>query len=313
MAIYYVKNGGNDSNDGLSDATAWATTNKVNSYQASLQPGDVIMFKRGGRYCTNGNQALTPTKSGESGRPIVYTAYGEGDPPTFIRSNTLGPWTGPDANGVYTTTTTTISGLYEDGILLRKASDATCGNGSYYTSGSGTITVYYKPTSGTPNDHTVWRETGNALDFTGASYVTFDSLRFVSGIGNSASLSADRTGITFTNCEFRNVFYINAALAPYTLNNITIDSCKFFHNYRYGLYLFNQDNTRNPIDGIRITNNVFMNINVSLDPAYPGVAAIETAAEGLFQRRIGCSQLLHGHVQFAHRRPAGFLSRLQVL
>jgi len=42
---YYVKNGGNDNADGLSDATAWATLSKVNSL--TFQPGDSILLKAG--------------------------------------------------------------------------------------------------------------------------------------------------------------------------------------------------------------------------------------------------------------------------
>ena len=41
---YYIRNGGNDLNTGTSDATAWATIEKVNSTFASLKPGDKILM-----------------------------------------------------------------------------------------------------------------------------------------------------------------------------------------------------------------------------------------------------------------------------
>ena len=44
-ATYYVKNGGDDSADGLTDATAWKTISKVNS--ETFSPADTICFKRG--------------------------------------------------------------------------------------------------------------------------------------------------------------------------------------------------------------------------------------------------------------------------
>ena len=45
-AVYYVDaTNGNDSNDGLSEITAWRTINKVNN--SSFAPGDFILFKRG--------------------------------------------------------------------------------------------------------------------------------------------------------------------------------------------------------------------------------------------------------------------------
>lgn len=46
-ATYYVKNGGNDSADGLSDANAWATISQVNNFAEQFKDGDVICFKRG--------------------------------------------------------------------------------------------------------------------------------------------------------------------------------------------------------------------------------------------------------------------------
>ena len=48
-ANYYVKNGGNDRSDGLSDATAWATIAKVNDFASrnGFSDGDTINFKRG--------------------------------------------------------------------------------------------------------------------------------------------------------------------------------------------------------------------------------------------------------------------------
>jgi len=44
-ATYYVKNSGNDSNSGLSDAEAWKTISKVNSF--SFSAGDTVCLKRG--------------------------------------------------------------------------------------------------------------------------------------------------------------------------------------------------------------------------------------------------------------------------
>ena len=41
-ATYYVKNGGNDSLDGLSDSTAWATIAKVS---ATVISGDTVYFR----------------------------------------------------------------------------------------------------------------------------------------------------------------------------------------------------------------------------------------------------------------------------
>jgi hypothetical protein len=44
-ATYFVKNGGSDAADGLSDANAWANISKVNS--TAFSAGDTINFRRG--------------------------------------------------------------------------------------------------------------------------------------------------------------------------------------------------------------------------------------------------------------------------
>ncbi len=45
LAVYFVSNAGNDNANGLSDATAWATIGKVNSY--AFASGDDVYFKSG--------------------------------------------------------------------------------------------------------------------------------------------------------------------------------------------------------------------------------------------------------------------------
>jgi len=74
---YYVKNGGNDVLDGLTDATAWATIAKVNS--ASYSPGDSILFKAGNIWI----EKLIPASSGSISLNIIYASYGVGANPLF--------------------------------------------------------------------------------------------------------------------------------------------------------------------------------------------------------------------------------------
>jgi len=65
---YYVRKSGNDSNDGLTPATAWKTVTKAANY--ALLPGDTVFIGRG-IY----NEQLIPSRSGAAGAPIVY--YGD--------------------------------------------------------------------------------------------------------------------------------------------------------------------------------------------------------------------------------------------
>ena len=54
---YYLDSeGGNDANDGVTPATAWQTLAKANDLKP--QPGDKILFKRGGVW--RGRWAQTP-------------------------------------------------------------------------------------------------------------------------------------------------------------------------------------------------------------------------------------------------------------
>lgn len=73
---YYVDYSlGNDSNDGMSEETAWKTIEKVNS--VVFNPGDKILFKSGEEW----TGALKPQGSGIEGAPIIISSYGEGKKP----------------------------------------------------------------------------------------------------------------------------------------------------------------------------------------------------------------------------------------
>ena len=75
---YYVSNNGNDSNNGLSPATAWKTVTKVSQmgYKGKLKYGDGVFFERGGLW----REQLYAVSG------ITYSAYGEGDKPRLYGS-----------------------------------------------------------------------------------------------------------------------------------------------------------------------------------------------------------------------------------
>ena len=74
MATYYVKNGGNDSNTGLSDTQAWATINKVNSH--NFQTGDNVFFKCGGTW--TGTYIFVDWDGTSDNRVVIGAYYGNG-------------------------------------------------------------------------------------------------------------------------------------------------------------------------------------------------------------------------------------------
>lgn len=88
-ASYYVSPTGSDSNDGLSEQTPWQTLKKVNA--SKFSPGDQILFQRGGvwrgtHHASAGWSGMLIPASGEPGKPITYSAYGEGEKPALYGS-----------------------------------------------------------------------------------------------------------------------------------------------------------------------------------------------------------------------------------
>ena len=92
MSTYYVKNGGNDGNSGLSDLLAWATVQKVNT--TGFSPGDSILFKRGSLW----RETLDPQSSGTSGNPITLGAYDTGPNPVISGADLVTGWTNYSGN-----------------------------------------------------------------------------------------------------------------------------------------------------------------------------------------------------------------------
>ena len=77
-STYYIDSqDGNDRNSGRNAADAWKSHTKAQ--QTKLLPGDIVMFKRGSQF----SGPIHITESGAPSKPIILTAYGEGDAPRF--------------------------------------------------------------------------------------------------------------------------------------------------------------------------------------------------------------------------------------
>jgi uncharacterized repeat protein (TIGR02059 family) len=98
---YYVKNGGNDLAQGNSEASAWASIEKVNSKISTLNPGDRILFNRGDKFYGK----IIISKSGISGSPVTFGAYGTGDKPIITGFTEINSWTN-EGNGIYSASLT---------------------------------------------------------------------------------------------------------------------------------------------------------------------------------------------------------------
>ncbi len=75
-AVYYVSNSGNDTNDGLTPETAFASLEKANTIFALEGKSTYLLFERGGLW--RGQLKTHPN--------VTYSAYGEGDKPKIYAS-----------------------------------------------------------------------------------------------------------------------------------------------------------------------------------------------------------------------------------
>ena len=76
---YYISNNGDDKNDGLSPATAWATFNKFHAMGDFLKEGDGVLLERGSTWRVWKDITM---KTG-----VTYAAYGEGPKPCLLGSD----------------------------------------------------------------------------------------------------------------------------------------------------------------------------------------------------------------------------------
>ncbi|WP_304062913.1 right-handed parallel beta-helix repeat-containing protein [Pedobacter glucosidilyticus] len=83
---FYFSESGNDKANGKSPASAWKTLNRLKNLK--LQPGDTLFFKRGDTF----TGMLDIKQSGSTNKPIVITAYGQGEKPIFTGSTAIHNW-----------------------------------------------------------------------------------------------------------------------------------------------------------------------------------------------------------------------------
>lgn len=116
-ATYYVSPTGNDVNSGTSQAQAWRTIGRVNQISGSLQPGDRILFERGGVY----RGKLTINSNGTAGSRIEVGAYGNGALPVISGSVAVTGWTVHSGNIWKADVAQRVSFVYANGAMQTMA------------------------------------------------------------------------------------------------------------------------------------------------------------------------------------------------
>jgi len=115
---YYVdESNGNDTNDGISQQTAWRTIQKVNSVKFS--PGDSVLFKKGETWR---EKKLSPKASGIEGNPIVFSSYGIGKKPRLLGSDNAKSWDRYRGQNIWYTTYYFPDFIKSPGVFFEKES-----------------------------------------------------------------------------------------------------------------------------------------------------------------------------------------------
>ena len=163
---YYVDAvGGNDTNSGTGETSAWQTLTNVNN--RTFSAGDSILFKRNGQW----SGTLTPLGSGNAIAPITFDAYGTGNNPILTNTlivNIITNWTKTIGSNIYTASTTKpIEMIFVNGQAGSPVGDVSAlkvNNQFYYNWGNGTLSVYFDsaPTSSTLVEAYVYQNLINA-------------------------------------------------------------------------------------------------------------------------------------------------------
>ncbi len=107
-AYYLDSSTGDDSNSGRSPSAAYRTIGKINSI--ALEPGDTVYFRRGQIW----RETLEPHNGGAIGRPVTFTAYGNGAAPVISGSDVVTGWS--SINGaIYRAHSAKPNNVYVDG------------------------------------------------------------------------------------------------------------------------------------------------------------------------------------------------------
>ena len=114
--VYYVDaTGGSDGNAGTAPDKAWKSLAKVNA--TAFAPGAKILFERGDTW----TGSLVVPSAGESGKPIVFGAYGKGAAPVIEAGDGAGYAVTTNGMPHITFTKMRFTGADEAGMMLADA------------------------------------------------------------------------------------------------------------------------------------------------------------------------------------------------
>lgn len=264
---YYVKNGGNDSNTGLSDAQAWKTIAKVNS--STFSAGDTVFFKRGNIWYDR----LAPTSNGTDGHPIVFSAYGIGSKPIISGYIKYKGWKVWKTNIYYVTNVYQTEGLClfdgrEWGTSVKNLSDLNKQHDYrlVYSAPTDTYdTIYIYSTTLADTSNTVFARYTENIDLGTHSYINIEKLNLEYAGGHC---------ITMNDCSYINIDSCNISWGAFQGINFSLVD---YSNISKNIIKYNGN------DGIYVQNSSYINIfdNVIMENSYSNASG-DMQALGFF-------------------------------
>ncbi len=249
---YYVSNSGNDSKDGKTPETAWQTINKVN--KSTFAPGDQILFKRGDVW----DKDLVIPSSGTAGKPIVVSAYGEGDNPMFYGLKYVRNWE-PKGGNLYATYSEGLH--YRNPILVggeqkvkEKYLTDLDENHEWWQTDWDSIYVYLDNPADTSNIRQMVQ--GYGVLVYGKSYVEVENFKFV-GVG-SAMTARNSSNVIFRNCTADSSFYPTITVFDNSAN-VLFDGLTITNSFSNGAFF------SNGADNIEVKNCTILNSGIATD------------------------------------------------
>ncbi|HXN84805.1 MAG TPA: right-handed parallel beta-helix repeat-containing protein [Candidatus Binataceae bacterium] len=219
-SFYVDAAAGNDSNSGANPTSAWRTVAKVNGL--AFTPGDTVYFKRGGVW----RETIEPSRGGAQGRPVTFTAYGDGPRPVINGSDVITGWTRGES-AIFVAQSKKPGNVYVDGTpgwgLLHACCPAGsncipsrfCGigpmrEGSWFWNPASNELSIWLPDGGDPNTHLIEAATRPwgmhvVADAGEKSNIVIDGITFERTAGGGLYFySNDQGGVGSTGIVVRN-------------------------------------------------------------------------------------------------------------
>jgi hypothetical protein len=259
VSVYYVKNGGNDGNSGLSDLLAWETIAKVQSTLTGNQSDNSVLFKRGSTW----REKYTVPAYGTSGHPFTIGAYDSGANPKLAGSALKTSFT-VEGSYWYTAASPAPLQAFFDGSRLTKVADkGDLGTGKWWWD-SGNSRVYI---ADNPSGHTVEASSfGVGIDIQSRSWLVFDGLTVTQSITQGIVVNGGATASAnnvWQNCIFSNNYFQGIKFwsgGPALQSNNIVQDCEVAYNGGSGVQF--QNHTP---DGIIRRNYVHHNCILEVD------------------------------------------------